>query len=353
MRTILSAALAFSILATGCGPESFDSMEQFDETGTIEQAKKGRGRGGDSDKTDRPSGEIEGEGDGPKGGACNGGAYSLVLPGGRVISGDFRGEVKASELGSSFLVKGKYIEFEVDSASFGIRNWTFTGAPNEFDLTNGRRTVVYASKTPDHGGQKLTSALDIRTAPGKWLVMSREGSNVSMKIQAMDCAQGGVFQMEAEREDGKPTPITHILHPDVFFYDNPNFRNRNGETFQYDATTVLTITPRVNIGSDFSSKLVGRDSPQVATRVPTNCVNAIPNANGTTSNVNHCGGRSDWLVESGGRMGQVMGEDAVALEPAQPVCTENCQSQSQIRGQGLVVGFPSPVPADYRFSPRE
>ncbi len=174
-----------------------------------------------------------------------------------------------------------------------------------------------------------------------------------MKIQAKDCAEGGIFQMEPEREDGTATRMTHLLHPDVFFYDNPNFRNRNGETFQYDATTVLTITPRVNFGSDLSSALVGRDSPQVATRISTNCPNSIPNPDGTTSAVNHCGGRSDWSVTSGGRMGQVMGEDSVALEPAQPVCTENCQSQSQIQGQGLIVGFPSPVSAAYRFSPRE
>ena len=347
MKAILSAAFAFSLLASACGPESLGSVEQFDETGSLEQASKGRG--GDADAV--ASGESESEGGDAKGGACEGGGYSIIFPNGRVIRADFRGEVSASELGSSFLVKGKYIEFEVDSASFGVRNWTLTGAPNEFDLTNGRRTVVYTSKMPDHGGRSLTSELDIRLDTGN-VVLSREGSDFAMKIQAKDCAEGGIFQMEPEREDGRPTPVTHILHPDVFFYDNPNFRNRNGETFQYDATTVLTITPRVNFGSDLSSSLVGRDSPQVATRVQTNCVNAIPNANGTTSNVNHCGGRSDWLIQSGGRMGQVMGEDAVALEPAQPACTENCQVQSQIQGQGLILGFPSPVPAAYRFSPR-
>ena len=39
-----------------------------------------------------------------------------------------------------------------------------------------------------------------------------------MKIQAKDCAQGGVFQMEVERADEKVTVFTHTLagNGDIF-----------------------------------------------------------------------------------------------------------------------------------------
>ena len=37
------------------------------------------------------------------------------------------------------------------------------------------------------------------------------GTGVSMKIQAKDCAQGGIFQMEPERGDGTRTRIVHTL----------------------------------------------------------------------------------------------------------------------------------------------
>lgn len=89
--------------------------------------------------------------------------------------------------------------------------------------------------------------------------MSRSGAGVRMTVIGKDCAQGGSFQMEVERDDATNTAFSHVLAPDVFFYDNPSFRNRQGETFQ---------------------------------------------------------------------------------------------SRSQVKGRGLNVGFPSPVPAAYRFSPR-
>ncbi len=105
-------------------------------------------------------------------------------------------------------MKGRYVEFTVDSATLGVSDWTLTGAPNVADITGGRRTVVFASKTPDLRGSTLTSGFDVRIGQGD-LVIQRDGSAASMKVQAKDCAQGGIFQMEAEREDGTPTIITH------------------------------------------------------------------------------------------------------------------------------------------------
>jgi len=60
------------------------------------------------------------------------------------------------------------------------------------------------------------------------------GPGLSMKIQAKDCAQGGIFQMEPARGDGTVTDITHALATDpsdptmtVFYFDNPNFQPGN------------------------------------------------------------------------------------------------------------------------------
>jgi len=64
----------------------------------------------------------------------------LVFPAAR------RPTVPAGTVGSKFLVKGKYVVFTVDSASFGVRDWTLTGAPNPLDLTGELPTIVFASR---------------------------------------------------------------------------------------------------------------------------------------------------------------------------------------------------------------
>jgi hypothetical protein len=295
---------------------------------------------------------------------CTDGGYSIKIPG-RTISGDQKSTVPASALGTSFLVQGRYVEFNVDSASFGVRDWTLTGAPNPFDLTGNRRTVVFASKIPDHRGLKLTSDLSVELK-GTDLVISRTGPGLSMKIQAKDCATGGVFQMEPARTDGTATLFTHVLADGVFYFDNPNVRDRLGERIPCsgvlpDGTLVVcnganadgtvTVTARVNFANDVSRNFVGRDSPQVADRVVNDCLNDIPNPF-HPGQVSHCGGVSQWKVASGGRMGQVMGEDSTEIAPAAKVCTANCQAQNRVRGRALVVGFPFPVPDAVRLKPR-
>ena len=119
--------------------------------------------------------------------------------------------------------------------------------------------------------------------------------------------------------------------------------------------TTATVSARVNIGSDLARNFVGRDSPQVATRVaPGTCITAIPAPRrpGGVQNVDHCGGVSVWDVASGGRMGGVFGEDATEVAPAATTCTEDCQAQNQVNGEAVVLGAPFPVPAASRFSPR-
>ena len=294
------------------------------------------------------------------GGKCEGGGWTILG-----LSGKQEKIISAGSLGSSFLVKGKYVEFTIDSASFGIRDWTLTGAPNELDITGGYRTIVFASKMPDHRGLTLNSGLFLKMDKES-LVISRTGSGLSMKIQAKDCAQGGVFQMEVERADGAATVFTHVLGDGVFYFDNPFVRDRLGEKIPCsgilpdgslvscqgaNADGTVTVTARVNFANDISSKFVGRDSSQLATRIGQGCPNDIPNSFHPGS-VNHCGGVSQWSVASGGRVGQVMGEDSTEIAPAATACTENCTAQNQVQGRAVVVGFPFPVPEAVRLKPR-
>src|SRR5262249_55408308 len=127
-----------------------------------------------------------------------------------------------------FLVKGKYVEFYVEAPTFGIRDWALTGVPNPLDITGGRRTVVFADKIPDHRGLSLVSDVSV-DSNNESLVIQRTGPGLSMKIQAKDCANGGVFQVEVERADNTATTFTHVLGDGVFYFDNPNVRDRLGE----------------------------------------------------------------------------------------------------------------------------
>jgi hypothetical protein len=291
---------------------------------------------------------------------CEGGGFSLLG-----LSGNQRGAVPAALVPNSFLVKGKFVEFTMDAATFGVRDWTFTGAANPLDITGGRRTVVYASKMPDHRGIVLNGDVEVDSQDGS-IVLIRRGPGLTMKIQAKDCANGGLFQMEVERADATATVFTHVLGDGVFYFDNPNVRDRLGENLPCsgvlpDGTPVVcnganpdgtvTVTARVNFANDLSDKFVGRDSPQVATRIANGCPNNIPNPFHPGS-VNHCGGITQWSVASGGRMGQVMGEDATEIAPAATVCTANCTAQNRVNGRAVVVGFPFPVPQAVRLQPR-
>ncbi len=259
-----------------------------------------------------------------------------------------------SQQGDTLLVRGTHVRFDIDLRTGGVRNWTLTGAPNVGRLVQ-RPTVIFTEKTPLHGAT-LTKTERLRNDKGD-LVLIRTSGVVTVKIQAKDCAQGGVFQMEIEREDAASTRVRHVLGDEVFYYDNPNFRAREGDLVTFSnsrgETQDITITPRVNFGSDTSAQLVGRDSSQAATRVShAVCANSIPKRDGTFNTVRHCGGVTEWDVLDGGRMGQVMGEDATEVAPPATFCVEDCQAQNQVGGGAVVLGFPYPVPSPYRLQPR-
>jgi hypothetical protein len=285
---------------------------------------------------------------------CEGGGFTVL---GRRAPQDTT--IPAGALGASFRVQGRYTQFDVDAATLGIRNYILTGALNPLDITGGVPTPVFDSKLPDHRGLTLTSALSVQLKDTD-IEIQRTGPGLTMKIQAKDCATGGIFQMEVERDDGSPTLFTHVLaegsNPSLkaFYFDNRNFRNREGDVVPFKDGTI-TVPSRINFANDFSPKFVGRDSPQVAMRrQEPGCVNQIatrfPHA--PVATVRHCGGVSRWDVSSGGRMGQVMGEDAVEVAPPATNCVKNCQAQNRVRGAAVVLGFPFPVAQADRLQPR-
>ncbi|HJZ74917.1 MAG TPA: hypothetical protein VKE51_24435 [Vicinamibacterales bacterium] len=267
---------------------------------------------------------------------CEGGGFTVVI-GSVTISGNTATSVAASSVSGTITVRGRYVEFDVDPATFEVTNYALTGAPNPLDITGGVHTVVFASKSADLGaGNALTGPVAV-SSKDEGLELSRAGAAVSMKIQANDCTSGGIFQMEPARADGGTIDITHRLAAGVFYFDNPNFRNPpqlplcpSGGPFT-PACTPVPITPRINFANDVSPKFVGRDSPQSATKLT------------------QTGSVTTWRVSSGGRLGGVMGEDAVEVAPPAKPCTSHCQAQDQVRGRFPVLGFPFPVPAASRL----
>jgi hypothetical protein len=220
--------------------------------------------------------------------ACAGGGFAATLPSGQTVVGKQSLKLAPSALDGTLKLRGRYVEFDVDPATLGVRNYTFTGAANVLDITGGARTPVFAEKTPQLPAP-LTGELELRIEDGDALI-TRRGS-VKMKIQAKDCAQGGLFQMEPEA--GQSVVITHTLAAGMFYFVNP-------------------YTGRINFGNGTSFR--GKDSPQVATRL------------------SQTDTQTTWSVAGGGRMGAVFGEDAVELSAGASSCVEDCQAQNRIRG---------------------
>jgi hypothetical protein len=292
------------------------------------------------------------------------GTYRVL---GKSGSTRFDGTVPAPS--ETFRVQGTYTQFDVRPSDFAIFNYAFTGAANEQDITGGRFTPVYESKIPDHRGLVLTSGIGLSLRDAD-LILSRTGTGgLGMKIQAKDCAQGGIFQMEPSRGDNARTRIIHRLAGTdtasaitAFYFDNANFRSKLGQFLGADcqnpesgppSTYCVRVTPRVNIANGVSSKFVVRDSAQVATRIPqAGCGPDFTNTRGLSETKDHCGGMSIWDVASGGRMGMVTGEDATEVANPPTTCVQDCAAQNQVRGRLAVLGFPFPVGAGSLLAPR-
>ena len=201
-----------------------------------------------------------------KGGTCE---RFTVSTGGQTFSGDQKRTLQPSQVGPTIEVSGTYIRFTVESNTFTVRNYTHTGADSpraDKNLPIDAPTVIFESKVPNHG-EKLTSGVSL-DLNNEAVVLERSGGGQDMKIQAKDCQQGGLFQMEPEPR----TTETNTLGPGFHYTVQPPGQER------------LCFT---------NGRFTGYDSPELATLV------------------RHTNKVATWDVRSGGRIGMVIGEDAV------------------------------------------
>ncbi|MGY1823359.1 hypothetical protein [Geodermatophilus sp. SYSU D00079] len=204
-------------------------------------------------------------------------------------------------------VQGRHVTFTIDPATLGVYRYTLTGAPDPQRMVTAP-TVVFASKVPQLSAAQLRGVRisELRLRDGV-LVAEFATAGGKFKVQAKDAPQGGIFQME--QEFGGPVEYVHTLGPSLFYFVNE-------------------FTGKVNFGDGVSGDathqmLLGKDSPQVATKL---------SQDGTTTR---------WSVASGGRMGGVLGEDAIELSAGATDCTSDCQARNRI--QGSVPVPPEPV----------
>jgi hypothetical protein len=219
------------------------------------------------------------------------GSFTVTLSDGRIFTGGQGTSVPLSG-GMTAQVRGKFVEFTVNLNDFTVTNYTLTS-----DITGGGRTVVFARKQPLHG-KILTSNLSINLN-NEQLVLQRSGPGINMKIQAKDCSEGGLFQMEPDQT----IEIQHELGP--------------GFVYCVDSLDRVLIV-------NASNPLIARESPETATLAVPSPKSAIK---GTTV--------SKWLVQGGGRMGLVTGEDAVQPLPL---------NQSPCAASTTPTPTPSPTP---------
>ena len=208
-------------------------------------------------------------------------------------------------------VRGRHVTFTIDPATLGVQDYTLTGAPDPQRMVTAP-TVVFASKAPQLTAAQLRGVRigELRLRDGV-LVAEFTTAAGKLKVQAKDAPQGGIFQME--QEFGAPVEYVHTLGAGLFYFVNE-------------------FTGKINFGNGIAGDathqmLLGKDSPQVATKLF---------QDGTTTR---------WSVASGGRMGGVLGEDAIELSAGATDCTSDCQARNQIRGSVPVPPEPvSPTP---------
>lgn len=206
-------------------------------------------------------------------------------------------------------VSGVHTSFVIDPATLGVVDYTLTGAPSPERMVTSP-TVVFASKTPVLTPAQLRNPvlrqLEVRDASLTAIFGTAAGK---LKIQAKDAPQGGIFQMEPEF--GTNVELVHTLGPGLFYFVNA-FTGKINFGDGVDA---------VGAGPGAHQMLLGKDSPQVATKLYQD------------------GRTTRWSVASGGRLGGVLGEDAIELSQGATSCTSQCQAQNRIRGS-------VPVPPD-------
>jgi hypothetical protein len=254
--------------------------------------------------------DAGGDDKGGGGTAASVGHYAVTV-GGRTYEPAAGRDLKLKDLAVSGPVRvtGVHTTFTIDPATLGVVDYTLTGAPSPERMVTSP-TVVFAAKTPVLTPAQLRSPvlrqLEIKDASLVAIFGTAAGK---LKIQAKDAPQGGIFQMEPEF--GTNVELVHTLGPGLFYFVN-SFTGKINFGNGVDA---------VASGPDAHRMLLGKDSPQVATKTFQD------------------GATTRWSVTSGGRLGGVLGEDAIELSQGATNCTSQCQAQNQIRGS-------VPVPPD-------
>ncbi|NUO36367.1 MAG: hypothetical protein HOQ27_15060 [Dermatophilaceae bacterium] len=208
-------------------------------------------------------------------------------------------------------VTGVHTTFTIDPATLGVYDYTLTGAPAPDRMVTSP-TVVFQSKVPTLTAAQLAGpVLELQVRDDTLVALFRTAGG-KLKVQAKDAPQGGIFQMEPEFASN--VTLTHTLGPTLFYFVNPftgkvNFGNG-----------VDAVSPAQS-STGYHQMLLGKDSPQVATKTL------------------QTGSVTTWSVTSGGRMGGVLGEDAIELSQGATNCTQDCQAQNRIHGS-------LPVPPD-------
>jgi hypothetical protein len=218
-------------------------------------------------------------------------------------------------------VRGTNVGFDIDPTTLGVYDYTLTGAPSDDRMVTSP-TVIFSSKAPTLTPAQLVgislTQLEVRDDTITVILSSTSGK---MKVQAKDAPQGGIFQMEPEF--GSSVELVHVLGPTLFYFVNP-FTGKINYGNGIDPVT------KAQSATGYHQMLLGKDSPQVAVKTF---------QDGTTTR---------WTVTSGGRMGGVLGEDAIELSAGATKCTSQCQAQDRIRGSLPVPPLPinpTPIPS--------
>jgi hypothetical protein len=212
-------------------------------------------------------------------------------------------------------VTGVHTTFSIDPSTLGVYDYSLTGAADPARMVTWP-TVVFASKVPVlSAAQRSRPVLDQLQVRDGTLVAVFSTAAGKLKVQAKDAPQGGIFQMEPEFAGN--VEVVHTLGPTLFYFVNAF----TGKVNFGDGLDPVTS------GAGAHQMLLGKDSPQVATKLF---------QDGTTTR---------WSVASGGRMGGVLGEDSIELSAGATSCTSQCQAQNQIRGSLPVPPLPTaPTP---------
>jgi hypothetical protein len=248
----------------------------------------------------------------------NGGDYAVTVNGTTYNPAAGR-DIKVENLRVSgpITVSGRNNRFTIDPATLGVYDYTLTGAPDTQRMVTSP-TVVFASKVPtltaaQRSGVRL-SKLEVKDDSIVAILTTSAGK---LKVQAKDGAQGGIFQMEPEF--AAPVELVHTLGSGLFYFVN-EFTGKINFGNGVDAVTS---------GSGAHQMLLGKDSPQVATKTF---------QSGTVTK---------WMVAPGGRLGGVLGEDAIELSAGATNCTSKCQAQNRINGSLPVPPNPTdPTPIE-------